>query len=137
MKKFLWAASHEITAEQHDSLVAITRGDSKVVFLKDVDAELQNKISNLQFEDDVFSTAKELLKLCKKHGFTLVQPAGSPAMHYALGVQNTEGADAHWDSSLSVPILYAFSKRESVDLPQPDGSIRKVAVFRHEGWKWA
>lgn len=30
--------------------------------------------------------------------------------------------------------LYAFSRRESVDQPQPDGSVRKVAVFRHAGW---
>ena len=30
--------------------------------------------------------------------------------------------------------VYAFSKRESVDEPQPDGSVRKVAVFRHAGF---
>lgn len=30
--------------------------------------------------------------------------------------------------------VYAFSKRESVDQVQPDGSVRKVAVFRHAGW---
>jgi hypothetical protein len=30
--------------------------------------------------------------------------------------------------------LYAFSKRESVDEKLPDGSVRKVAVFRHAGW---
>ena len=30
--------------------------------------------------------------------------------------------------------LYAFSTRESVDQPQPDGSVRKAAVFRHAGW---
>jgi len=30
--------------------------------------------------------------------------------------------------------LYAFSLRESVDQIQPDGSVRKVAVFRHAGW---
>ena len=28
---------------------------------------------------------------------------------------------------------YAFSKRESVDQHQPDGSVRKMAVFRHVG----
>lgn len=28
---------------------------------------------------------------------------------------------------------YAFSKRESVDQQQPDGSVKKVAVFRHAG----
>ena len=32
-----------------------------------------------------------------------------------------------------VPV-YAFSVRESVDEPQPDGSVRKVAVFRHGGF---
>jgi hypothetical protein len=30
--------------------------------------------------------------------------------------------------------IYAFSKRESVDEPQKDGSIKKVAVFRHSGF---
>ena len=30
--------------------------------------------------------------------------------------------------------VYAFSIRESVDQPQPDGSVRKVAVFRHLGF---
>ena len=32
-----------------------------------------------------------------------------------------------------VPV-YAFSRRESVDQPQPDGSVRKAAVFRHLGF---
>lgn len=30
--------------------------------------------------------------------------------------------------------VYAFSRRESVDAVQPDGSVRKVAVFRHLGF---
>jgi hypothetical protein len=30
--------------------------------------------------------------------------------------------------------VYAFSKRESVDEPQPNGSVRKVSVFRHSGF---
>lgn len=30
--------------------------------------------------------------------------------------------------------VYAFSKRESVDMPQEDGSVRKVAVFKHIGF---
>lgn len=31
-------------------------------------------------------------------------------------------------------VLYAFSVRQSVDQVQEDGSIRKVAVFRHTGF---
>jgi len=30
--------------------------------------------------------------------------------------------------------LYAFSRRESVDESQADGTVKKVAVFRHAGW---
>jgi hypothetical protein len=30
--------------------------------------------------------------------------------------------------------VYAFSRRESVEQAQPDGSVRKVAVFRHAGF---
>ena len=30
--------------------------------------------------------------------------------------------------------VYAFSKRESVDQPQPDGSVKKTSVFRHAGF---
>lgn len=30
--------------------------------------------------------------------------------------------------------LHAFTRRETVEQAQPDGSVRKVAVFRHAGW---
>jgi hypothetical protein len=35
---------------------------------------------------------------------------------------------------MSVPSVYAFSVRESIEQPQPDGSVRKVNVFRHAGF---
>ncbi len=34
----------------------------------------------------------------------------------------------------NIKILYAFSKRESVDEMQKDGSVKKVQVFRHAGF---
>jgi len=30
--------------------------------------------------------------------------------------------------------LYAFSKRESIEVPQPDGSVEKKSIFRHLGF---
>ena len=30
--------------------------------------------------------------------------------------------------------LYAYTRRESVERREPDGAVRKVAVFRHQGW---
>ena len=34
----------------------------------------------------------------------------------------------------SIYALFAFSTRESVEQVQPDGSVRKTAVFRHQGF---
>lgn len=31
-------------------------------------------------------------------------------------------------------VVYAFSKRESADAVQPDGSVKKVSVFKHAGF---
>ncbi len=33
-----------------------------------------------------------------------------------------------------IEVVYAFSKRESVDVPQEDGTVRKTAIFRHVGF---
>ena len=44
---------------------------------------------------------------------------------------------SHLESALrraGVVYKHAFSRRESVDEVQPDGSVRKVAVFRHLGF---
>ena len=30
--------------------------------------------------------------------------------------------------------VYAFTRRETVEEAQPDGTVKKVAVFRHAGW---
>lgn len=36
--------------------------------------------------------------------------------------------------AVGVQPLYAFSRRESVERTRPDGSVEKVAVFRHLGF---
>lgn len=33
-----------------------------------------------------------------------------------------------------ITVLYAFSKRVSVDHTNPDGTIEKISVFKHEGF---
>jgi len=35
---------------------------------------------------------------------------------------------------VNITPLYAFSVRESVDEPQPDGGIKKIVVFKHRGF---
>ncbi len=36
--------------------------------------------------------------------------------------------------ALNITPVFAFSRRESVESVQPDGSVKKVAVFRHAGF---
>jgi len=57
-------------------------------------------------------------------------------------VDLSEGRRALLAQSLTVDALrdqgiepvYAFSVRESIEQTQPDGSVRKVNVFRHAGF---
>lgn len=37
-------------------------------------------------------------------------------------------------SNYGVPAVYAFSIRESVEEIQPDGTIKKVSIFKHAGF---
>lgn len=74
---------------------------------------------------EVFSRAKALAELAIKHGAESAMIGGAPflmsALEAALRVQG-------------VTPLYAFSRRESADQTQPDGTVRKVAIFRHLGF---
>lgn len=36
--------------------------------------------------------------------------------------------------AIGIKPIFAFSKRVSEDQHQPDGSVKKVAVFKHIGW---
>jgi hypothetical protein len=66
--------------------------------------------------------AKEIASLARQTGATAAMIGGAPFFMSSL-----EAAL----QSAGIQPRYAFSKRESVDQPQPDGSVRKVAVFKH------
>ena len=119
MKRVLWAAAHEITQEQRDSL-----GDVEIVHLREVYPELSSRLTNLQLNDSRHELARQLVQVSVQKGIDIIyQPAGDPAFQFALGQLNER-----------VSVKYAYSKRVSVDTPQPDGSVLKTSVFKHEGW---
>jgi hypothetical protein len=61
----------------------------------------------------------------------VILPVGSPAFQTAIGFAicraKQEGA-LDFDSPM---VVWAHSIRESIDQPQPDGSVRKASVFKH------
>lgn len=97
----------------------------------DPSPELREKISALLTFDDIPSNkemierARALLELAPPFCFDVMVGGAPYFMPYLESVLRYGGLDVH----------YAFSRRESVEEVQPDGTVRKVAVFRHLGFK--
>jgi len=122
---FLWACQHNPTQEQLDQLNKF----GQVVYLKDVNPDVFNKLSNLDGNEFLPSVAKSLLKVAKDDNGdfdkVLVMPIGSPAFLMAFGMLISEYREANQPS-----VILAHSSRESVD--NPDGT--KTSRFVHKGW---
>jgi hypothetical protein len=116
MKKNLWCSIHQPTKEQITEL-----GD--VVFLADVNASLQNKLNNSPTEGkELRELAAQLIAFVVECDYFPVQVGGSIAFQYTLGRISAE---------IPFGVKYAHSERVSVDEPQPDGSVKKISVFKH------
>ena len=89
-------------------------------------------------------TREQLIKRANEVG-DILATAGTDPQHDGGALYNATsvmlgGAPffmAHLEAvvrGLGLRPVYAFSKRETVEAAQPDGTVRKVAVFRHEGF---
>ena len=125
-KKYLWASPvHKPTEEQISELLA----QGTVDYLKEVRPELANKLANCPADKaELNDMAQELLYLQKENRYILVQPGGSPAFQYQLGVRHSE---KYPKGDCTGSILYAHSERVSVEVEQADGSVVKTSVFKH------
>lgn len=76
-------------------------------------------------EVELETAAKTLAAIAVESGATYAMIGGAPFFMAPLESALKE---------VGIKPIYAFSVRESVDQPQEDGSIKKVAVFRHKGF---
>lgn len=95
----------------------------------DLPASAQSALAGLLTVEEIPS-AEEITQRCEKiaalaEGHERAMIGGAPWMMSAL-----ESAL----KSKGIAPCYAFSRRESAEAVQPDGSVRKVAVFRHLGF---
>lgn len=74
---------------------------------------------------EIEEVALHIAALCDTEWVTTAMIGGAPYLMSAL-----EEAL----STIYVKPVYAFSKRESVEELQPDGSVRKATVFKHLGF---
>jgi hypothetical protein len=116
-KVFIWASADKPTQEQIDSL----QEQGTLVFLNDLDEDLLNEMMNMQQDTDFDALAFRLLSSVHPTHI-LVQPAGSPAFQNVIGQH--KGV---------IPVWYASGEHVS-EVPQIDDSVRKVTIFKHEGW---
>jgi hypothetical protein len=128
-KKKLWASAHKPSPEQGTDFVFLEPG-------------LQARLN--QTGDDpqeLRALARELLNTAHNMEADIYQPGGSPAFQCLLGQEALEMATGYAVAGcrgvrepIEVGIFYAHSVRESTEEVLPDGSVKKVAVFRHRGW---
>jgi len=84
-------------------------------------------VGTLPTRDEIEERCADIAMMASLHEPVAAQAmiGGAPWMMRSL-------EDALLD--VGIEAVYAFSVRESVDQHQPDGSVRKVAVFRHAGF---
>ena len=119
---YIWCSVHTPSKEQKDSL---TSNGADLLYLNDIDPFLFGVITSLGIDDDLIDIAGMLANHITEDTI-LVQPAGSPAFQVCLG-----NAIHHIPHEC---IMFSHSNRESTDIIQEDGSVKKVSVFRHKGW---
>ena len=126
MKKFIWCSVHTPSAEQIAELQSAWGMEGELVYLKDIYPSLQEFLNNCTDSYyDLIQHAKDLHEVARSEYAILVQPGGSQAFQYVLG--KIAMTNLHKNA-----VLYAFSERVSEDIPQEDGSVKKVSYFKHK-----
>lgn len=120
MRNLLWCSPHTPTSEQLTSLNEM----GSLIFLKDIAPELMARLSNTPSKrNECAILADNISELAEKHNAIIIQLGGSPLfLVMAAGVIGTGR------------MIFADSERVSEDIPQPDGSVKKVSIFKHKGW---
>lgn len=121
MKNLLWCSVHTPTSEQLESLNSM----GNLLFLKDLNPELMNQLNNTPKDRQACRIlAGKISVIAEENNWAkIVQLGGSPMF---LVVASPVIGEAR--------MIFADSERISEDIPQEDGSVRKISIFKHRGW---
>lgn len=122
--KTLCALAHALTPAQRKEL------GEEVTFLKDLDPELFQQLSNCPGDWlALHELASQLFLLLRNNGYKkVVLPIGSPAFMYTFAEILISGRICN----INLKAVFAHSERKSEDILQEDGSVRKVSTFEHQ-----
>lgn len=120
MRNFLWCSPHTPTEEQLQSL----QSNGNLLFLKDISpmtmADLTNTPSS---RSECRVLAETISEIAENNNAKIIQLGGSPM--FLVVASSVIGSGR---------MIFADSERVSEDIPQPDGSVKKISIFKHKGW---
>lgn len=120
MRNLLWCSTHTPTNEQLDSLNEM----GNLIFLKDIYPDIMNQLSNTpSSRNECRILADTVSNIAEELDAKIVQLGGSPLFLVMASPVIGSGR-----------MIFADSERVSEDIPQPDGSVKKVSIFKHKGW---
>jgi hypothetical protein len=120
MRNLLWCANHQPLPEQLESLNQM----GNLLFLKDIAPNLMIRLTNTPSNRDACKElADEISDVALENDAKIVQLGGSPLFLVMASPIIGSGR-----------MIFADSDRISEDIPQPDGSVKKISTFRHKGW---
>lgn len=123
--KLLNTLQHTLTPEQASELAAL--GYTEVVHLREANPELFASMANTPGEETgVVTAACNFLNEVQGGYAGVLLPLGSPALMFCFA-QMTGKLSREY-----LPIfLFAHTERVAEDQGQEDGTVKKVAVFKH------
>lgn len=95
-----------------------------VIHLRDIAPELAERLSNTpSSRNECKILANDISELAERIEAKIIQLGGSPMFLFVAASVIGTGR-----------VIFADSERVSEDIPQPDGSVKKVSIFKHKGW---
>lgn len=126
-RSVLVCIQHALTEEQ----MASTASAASLTNLKDAAPEVFASAANIDpaiTPEDINALAFRLAKIITQFEVAIL-PIGSPELQCLLTRHLLE-------AGVQTPpvVVFARTRRESVDTTNPDGSVVKSSVFKHAGW---
>jgi hypothetical protein len=120
---------HTLSPEQIVELHTLT-GGAKLLYLSEEHPDLFKDLANSPDENgEMLDLMYRFVQMAKDKKYSnILFPIGSPAM---MGrIMFSFGAELEPDEDRT--FIYAHTDRVNEDQVQPDGSVRKISVFRHK-----
>lgn len=117
MKNLLNCSNHTMGMNQIEELA------TKGYVLVELSPELKSKWGQLT-PDNYVQVCNDVIQFAEENNCSAFHLAGFPAAVNLICL----------DLNDDIPVFYAYSERQTVEVPKEDGTIEKKATFKHKGF---